>query len=395
MKILVAGQNYRLVGGSDRYMLELIRLLNKNNFCAIPFAAQHPENDETEWSKYFPKTADFSSPGIRDAFEYVYSNRARASISALIKDVSPDIAHLNIYYGKLTTSIIKELKSNKIPIIQTLHEYKTVCPVYSLQRDGNYCDACKGGEFWRATYNKCNRGSLIRSALTSVESYVSRINGDIANISKFITVSDFQKSTLTSLGLPAQKTVTIHNFTTPDESIKRAPQGYFIFFGRVEREKGIYTAIHAANKGKLNLKIVGTGSELERAKNFARETPNIEFLGHKSGDELKDLIRNATCTIFPSECLETFGLVAIESLAVGTPVIASKIGAIPEVISHGVNGFLFPPGDSESLASLCKEIASNPEAANTLGRTGHKIVKENFSPTSHLEKLRRIYASLT
>lgn len=149
--IINAGQNYHIRGGSEQYQFALSQLLHHHGHQVIPFAAEHPQNQVTPWSKYFPRRVNFEQPTPKDLLEFVYSRSAALSMESLLCDRQIDLAHLHIYYGQLTTSILTPLKKAGIPIVQTLHEYKIVCPVYTLLSNGKICQACNGHAFWQAT----------------------------------------------------------------------------------------------------------------------------------------------------------------------------------------------------------------------------------------------------
>lgn len=167
------------------------KLLRGHGHRIIPFVAQDPRNLPSEWSSIFPRGADFERPSPIDLLRYYYSWPARMAIRNIVRTHRPDVAHLNIYYGKLTTSILHPLKSAGIPIIQTLHEYKLICPVYTLVSNNEICESCEGKHFWRVIPKKCNRNSLARSLLSASESYISKWLGSVTSIDHFLAVSDF------------------------------------------------------------------------------------------------------------------------------------------------------------------------------------------------------------
>jgi glycosyltransferase involved in cell wall biosynthesis len=210
--VLNVSQNFYVRGGSDRYFFVLAELLEQHGHQVIPFSTRQPKNSPTPWESYFPPGVNFDRPGARDLARYVYSRPAAEAIKRLLGDHRPDVAHLHIYYGQLTSSILAPLRKAGIPIVQTLHDFKLVCPVYSLLSHGQICEACQGHQFWRATTKRCNRGSLARSALSTVESYVSQRYGAVSAIDRFISVSNFQRAKLEELGVPGHKITTVHNF---------------------------------------------------------------------------------------------------------------------------------------------------------------------------------------
>ena len=147
ISVVNISQNYYVRGGSDRYFFSLGQLLEKQGHQVIPFASSQPQNQQTIWSKYFPDGVNFEEPNLKDISRFLYSAPAAKSIARLVKDNHPQIAHLHIYYGQLTSSILSPLKKAGIPIVQTLHEYKLVCPVYTMISHGKVCEACQGKKF--------------------------------------------------------------------------------------------------------------------------------------------------------------------------------------------------------------------------------------------------------
>ena len=399
LTVLNAGQNYYLRGGSDRYQFALSNLLQQHGHCVIPFATDNPQNEATPWSKYFAPDVNFTSPTFKDLLQFIYSKPAAVAIQSLLAEVTIDVAHLHIYYGKLTASILEPLEQAGVPIIQTLHEYKIVCPVYTLISQGEICQACQGQNFWHATRKRCNRGSLARSLLSTVESYVSLALGSISKIDHFITVSDFQREKTIEMGIPAEKLTTIHNFIDTSEIEPCSGLGeYLLYFGRLETYKGIFTLVEAASTlTDVPLLIVGDGearSELEKIIE-QRNLYHIKLLGFKQKDELIPLIRNSICTIAPSEWYETFGLTLVESFAYGRPVIASRIGGMTEIVTDTVDGYLFSPGDLEELRSHLQWMATHRKQAVEMGLAGRLKVETQFHPELHYEKILALYKKVT
>lgn len=395
MVILNAGQNYRITGGSDRYMIGMGKLLERHGHQVVPFAAAHPDDLPSPWAGYFAPRVDFARPGPRDLARYVYSAPAAQALRRLLAAVRVDLAHLHIYYGQLTGAILAPLREAGIPIVQTLHEYKLVCPTYALQADGQYCQACEGRHFWRAAVKRCNRGSFARSALSAVEAYVSRALGAVDHVRHFIAVSDFQRNKLVELGVPADKLSRLHNFVDCDGVAPSAVPGeYLLYFGRLERNKGLYTLLDAvAPLRELRLLIAGDGSERGalRAAIEARGLDHVQLVGFRHGDALRALIAGSICTVAPSECYETFGLTLVEAFAHGRPVIASAIGGMTEVVGDGADGWLVPPGDVERLRDRLLWMWTHRVEAVAMGRAGRAKAETRFSTAVHYEGLMDIY----
>ncbi len=394
--ILNVGQNFRLVGGSDRYMIELGKLLQKHGHRVIPFAAKDMENLETEDDSYFPRGADFTNPGLIDILLYIYSLPAKSSIRKIIRDRKIDIAHLHIYYGKLTTSILSPLVDSNIPIVQTCHDLKLLCPVSTLYRKGTICEDCKGKKWYNAMLNKCNRGSVARSSLSMLEAYFSNWNGSIDKINQFIAVSHFLKDKMIEHGIDKSKICVIHNYIDTNQLKVRSATGeYLLYFGRIERYKGIFTLLRAAkNAPEIRLIIAGRGSDFSKVKEYINTNAlkNVDLIGFIQPENLAPLIEGAICTVCPSELHETFGLSVIESFAYGKPVLASRIGGIPEIVDNGGTGFLFDAGNAADLKGLMKWMWMNRRKAKTMGICARKHVEKAFSPDAHYKKLMKIYS---
>src|SRR5919202_139190 len=393
--ILNAGQNYQLRGGSERYQFILSELLQKNVHRVIPFAVASPKNQATQWSEYFPQGVNFEHPSFTDLIRFIYSRPAANAIKRLLKDTPIDIAHLHIYYGQLTASILAPLQQAGVPIVQTLHKYKIVCPVYTLVSNEEICQACKGHAFWHATLQRCNRGSLARSMLSQVDSYVSKALGSVRNIDHFITVSNFQREKVIELGLPSEKVTTIHNFIDT-HTIKPNPEPgeYFLYFGRLERIKGLFTLIEAVSSLKeIPLLIAGEGEARPELEQLIEQKglKHIHLLGFKRGNELHQLIRNSICTLAPSEWYETFGFTLIESFAHGRPAIASYIGGMSEIVSDTIDGFLVPTKNVEVLREKMLWMAAHRREAVEMGQAGRRKVETQFNPEIHYEKLINVY----
>lgn len=395
LTVLNAGQNYRVVGGSDSYQLQLGELLKSHGHCVIPFAAKHPENIQSKWSAFFPESSNFNGNRLADYFNYVYSIPARRSIGRLLDKANVDIAHLHIYYGKLTSSILKPLKDRGIPIIQTSHEFKLVCPVYQFYAHGEICEKCLKGRYYRVLLNRCNRGSLLRSGLSMVEAYASRVNGSIDSIDHIIAVSDFVREKLIKHGISESKITTVHNYIDASKFVPSFKEGsYLLYFGRFELNKGVLTLIKAAKIAKdVELVMVGAGAARKEMEKLVRNEglKNVKILGFMDQAQLSEVIRGSICSIMPSELYETFGLTSIESFAYGRPVLASRIGGIPEVVEDKVDGFLFQAGAVTELAELMMWMWSNPEEALKMGRRGRKNVEHKFNSDKHYAEIMKVY----
>lgn len=389
MKILNVGHNYFVAGGSDRVFMETQKLLQYYGHEVVPFCAKSDKNVPSNFSNYFPSSIDTGNFFQLNSLSYFYNFDAYAKLNSLLDTHDVDIAHFHIYYGKLTTSILKVLKFRKIPIIQTLHEYKLVCPVYTMQRNGSICDECVQSSRLKCITNKCKDNSLIKSIILTLESYVSRVFGDISKIDLFLSVSNFHRNIMISAGVPEDKIKVLHNFVNVDNYIPNYKYDeYFLYFGRIEELKGVRTLVEAFKINKKKLIIVGEGAFACDLIKLINGFENIVYAGFKSGDELDGIIANSKCVLVPSEWYENCPMNVLEAKALGKAVIASNIGGIPELIRDGVDGYLFSPGDISDLVSKVDEIESK---FLDFGRKARLDVEERFSQDTHYKKLMNIY----
>lgn len=394
-KVINISQNHRIISGADRYFFALADLLEANGHEVVPYAARHDDDRSTPYRDFFPPAPDYDGAGLGVAIRHLYSQKARSNLRSLLREAKPDLAHLHLYYGKLTPSILRPLQSMDIPIVQTMHDYKLVCPVYTLFSGGSICQACEGHAFWNAAAKSCNRGSRIRSIGSSVESYISRGLGDLRHVDRFLAVSQFVAGKLVELGVPAEKVVTVPNFIDSAE-IEQAPGlgDVVLYVGRLERVKGIFTLFEAARSlPDLQVVYAGTGNDeaelQERIESFG--VTNVRLVGFKSGRALDELYRQAMFSVVPSEWYEPFGLVILESFARGRPVVASRIGGIPEVVTDDVDGVLVPAGEPQVLADEIERLAGDPARRRRMAEEARKKAETSFAPEEHYRSLRAVY----
>ena len=398
-QVLQVSNNHFVAGGSDRYYFELTKALRSAGHEVCEFAAKDSRNDESAYSRFFPDAANIDDARARDFPRYLYSRAARRSMNALLSEQAVDIAHLHIYYGRLTASILEPLVARDIPLVQTLHEYKLICPVYTCLREGQSCEACEGRKFWKSISYRCKGDSLQRSMAAGVEAYVSKALGSHDAISHFIAVSNFQRQRMLANDICEPGRIsTVHNFVDPASLRPLVEAGkYALYFGRLEKLKGIDTMLAAAKRMPgVTLKIVGSGAYKEacaaRIRNDALD--NVELLDFQGGEQLFDTIRGSFCTILPAEWYENCPMSILESLALGKAVVGTDIGGIPELIVDGEDGFVVPVGDDHALADAIQRLAGDAALAQAMGEAGRRKVEQSFSPAAHVAQVQSVYHTL-
>jgi len=403
MRILHINNYHFPRGGSDRYFLDVARGLAERGHEVRTLAPVDPRDINVDLrvdASIVPMLTSMK-PRPTEIARFFYSTVVREVVRRVVADFMPDIVHLHIYYGQMTSSILHPMKVAGIPIVQTLHEYKIVCPAQTMLRDQRLCTACRGGRYWHAALHKCNRGSLLRSALSAAEAVVSEALGARRHVDRFLTVSDFQRTQLLSMGIDAGKTIRLYNFTDDVDAPSTSPGDYFLFAGRLVAGKGLETLLRAYKLYRdlcattaIPLYLAGEGdaeSELRRLAEDLGVIGSVTWLGHIAGDDLEHSYRNCRALVNPSEFNETFGLNNLEAMAYGRPVICSDGGAFPEVVRNGIDGFVVSTGNVAEFADRMCELTV--ERALKMGEQAHERAMSVFSKDVHLSKLERIYAS--
>lgn len=409
MKVLMVHKFYYIEGGAERYMFNLSELLQSNGTQVLPFAMTHPRNEETPYAKYF---VDYFEPdnilsdlniinGTRTAIRVAYNFQARKRIEFMIDKARPDIAHVHGVYHHLSPSVLHSLKKKRLPVIFTLHEYKILCPAYLfLDNNGKVCELCEGKYFWHPIFKKCFRNSIPASCLVSAESYLHRfLKTYQRNVDLYLSPSKFLRRKMIQYGYPKEKIEWLP-YTIPIE--KYQPQfthdNYFVYVGRLSHEKGIVELVHAMKRLQpVRLKVVGTGRLNNPLHKFVQQEgmKNVEFVGYKKGEELREIVRNAMFVAVPSVVYDNSPLSIYEAFALGKPVIGANIGGIPELINEGEDGFLFEPGNEDSMVTAINKMLQCKNDLVQFGKRGRKKAVALFSPDSHLKRILDIYKKYT
>lgn len=394
-----------LFGGTERYVQELTSLLQDQGHKVIPFAMSDPRNVPTPYSAYFVSPVEFFDREQRSApwtiaERVIYSREARRKMERLIKDVRPDVAHVNNIYHHISPSVFDALRTQNVPAVMTLHDYKLICPTYSMWVDGAICDRCAGGRFYQCALHRCNHGSWMGSLLNAIEAYVHRWTHIYEHVDQFISPSRFLRDKHIAEGISSERIVHIPNFVLADQySPDYGHDGYFAYAGRLTGFKGVGTLLdaHALIESQAPLLIAGDGpmrAELEM-KVARVGLENVRFLGHLSGDALQKLISRAMFMVVPSEWYENCPYAILEAFAMGTPVIATTRGGIPELVEQDKNGLLVPPGDPESLAEAMERLLSSGSRREEMGRAARQDVERVYNGQRYVVELSQVYRQVT
>lgn len=393
MRILQINNNHYRKSGTDSVYLNLIELLRKHGHDVIAFSFYDNKNVPENSNKYFVNKNIFNK-----TIGKFYSISAKKNIEKLILEQKPHIVHFHNIIGGLSFSILPVLKKYKIPVVATFHGFKYLCPAYVfINGKGEICEDCKVGNYHNCFINNCAPEGRLKSAALAIESYGRDLFFPFTKyVDKYIFLSRFFLNKYCEYyPLITDKSVFIYNFLDKIEtSIKVTKGDYFLYFGRLDREKGINTLIEAFSKDKeIKLKIIGDGELSEYLKQ--NKFSNIEFLGYKDWAALKNYLINASFIIVPSECYENNPMTIIESYSLGKPVIGSNIGGIPEIVLHNKTGYIFEPKNVNELSNILQTANHlDYKSYAQLSQNSVKFAQENFSSENFYNKIIDVYTSI-
>jgi glycosyltransferase involved in cell wall biosynthesis len=411
MKILIVNTYHYLRGGDCRHAFGLARMLEEAGHEVHFFAMEDPKNLPCPDEAYFVSNIDYERAlkgrnplgALKVITRSIYSAEARKKFSRALDVIKPDVAHLHSIRHHITKSILPELGRRSIPVVWTLHDYKEICPNTHLFDGRSVCEECRGGNYFNVVRKRCKKGSLPASVVTYLEAKIDDLLGYDRYVDLYVSPSAFLRDKFIEFGYAPERIVNVPNFLeienlTPDHRSGK----YLLFLGRLDKTKGLMTLLggfaRAAESIKgLELRIAGTGPmEAELRESISRRgLSNVLMLGFVGDDQLTDLVRNAKAIVLPSIWYENYPFSVLEAMALGRPVIAARIGGIPEQVDDSVTGFLFEPCDERELAQKTAKLygLSDDEIA-AMGHAARKKVEEVNSPARYLERILTIYGGL-
>ena len=385
-KILIVNKFYYPRGGDCIYSLNLEKMLTESGFEVAFFSMEYPENIESKYSKYFAPEVNFSG-GASAKIAAVKRTLGMGDIvcrfKKILEDFRPDVVHLNNIHSYLSPVVGELAKKVGCRVLWTLHDYKLLCPSYSCLRNGQPCELCFIDKS-QVLKTRCMKGSLAASAVAYLEAKRWNKKRLEKFTDTFICPSRFMKSKMLQGGFSEEKLKVVCNFIDPVKLTQlekldcTAKEDYYVYVGRLSPEKGAETLLKAAASQPYKLKIAG-GGPLKEELQAKYASDNIEFLGHLDAVSVANLISHARFAVQPSECYENNPLSVIETLCAGTPVIGTKIGGIPELVTENV-GLTYQPGNAEELAACIKEMMSRKYDYASIA----KASRQAFSAETHL-----------
>jgi glycosyltransferase involved in cell wall biosynthesis len=407
MKIIVCNKFFFLNGGTEKYLHALTDRLSATGHEPVPFSVNYAGSWPSPYSRFFmrpPGPADeifYSDITLRPAsiLRYidrsVYSVEARLKLSRLLRATGgADIAYLLNIYNYMSPSIIHTFRARGIPVVMRLGDYNLQCPSYLFLRSGAPCTLCMQGSYWQGLHHRCVKGSLAASALRVMAMYVHRALSLYAQVAAFVVPCTFMREQLIQGGFPEER---IHVIRSPAVSETAAAgsgqRRHILYFGRISPEKGLDTLIEAwgrlADAPELIIAGRSYDNEQERLEKLvpSAHRARITFTGFQDSRGLGRLIDEALLTVVPSRWYDNAPLSVHESFQHATPVVAARIGGIPEQVQHGVTGMLFEPGSVEGLRQALQSMLSDREGLDRMGRSARDYVTRECGMDLHAERL--------
>lgn len=377
MRVLVIHNYYQQAGGEDAVVAEEIALLERNHI-TVELFAKH--NDSI-----------VNMPRAQVALNTMWSKSSADEVSAVIQRFKPDVIHTHNTFPLISPSLYYAAARLNVPVVQTLHNFRLFCAQAMFMRDGKVCEDCLGKLAWRGVVHGCYRDSKIQSAAIVSMQGLHRMLGTYQHkVTRYIALNQFCSNKFIQAGLPATRMRIKPNFidlplASTQQALSRAGG---LYVGRLSKEKGLATLAQAAAfYPQAAIDVVGTGPEQQLLTN----SPNLHLQGWQSPAEIYQRMQRAAYLVMPSIWYENFPRTLVEAFACGLPVIASRLGAMAELIEHGVTGLLFEPGNAQDLADKLQWADSNPQEMLTMGKAARSEYEAKYTSAINFKQLMDIY----
>lgn len=381
MKILLVHNNYKCFGGEDNVLqAENWLLANRGHHIFILRADNNQIHGFLQQSK--------------TAFNAYYSKSIKSSIFQKIRDCKPKVVQVHNFFPLLTPSVYDACIEAGVPVVQTLHNYRTICPGALLMRDGKICEKCICGSPYHAVLHRCYRKSSLGSwAVARMVAYHRKKQTWQNKVDRFIALTQFGKQKFIEAGFPENKIMVKPNFYNQELEVgnqqSEARKGA-LFVGRMSREKGVATLFAACQQGlEIPLRVAGDGPlHMEYQE---QQMPHVEFLGRLTAKQVSREMQRASFLVMPSVWYEGFPMVLVEAFAHRLPVVASRLGSMAEIVEDGITGLHFEPGNPKDLAQKVQWMHDHPEESRRMGDNARRVYEEKYTPERNYQMLMDIY----
>ena len=384
MKIVVPHNFYTQAGGEDQVFRSEIELLREFGHTVTPFEVRNDDVAGMGKLKLLAAT--------------VWNSNAAEKLRDVVRTSHADVVHFHNTFPLLSPAAYYAARAEGAAVVQTLHNFRLMCPVALFFRDGKVCEDCLGKTFaYPGVQHACYRGSRLTTAVTAGAMTTHKLAGTWKNaVDAYVALTPFAREKFIQGGLPTDKLHIKPNFVNPDPGVRGGGGGYAVFVGRLSHEKGLPVLLKAWETlgAEMPLKIIGDGPLAADVTAACATNPNITWMGRRTLDEIFDTVGKAELLVFPSQCYETFGRVAVEAFAVGTPVVASAHGAMADVVGRdGRLGAVFTPGDAAALVEQVRALWTNPALTTTMRRTVRREYENLYTGERNHARMMEIYAA--
>lgn len=373
-RVLIVHNAYQHRGGEDSVVEAEIELLRSHGH---------------EVATYFRSNDDITTmPAATVVIQTLWSSRSADELAELILSFKPNVIHVHNTLPLISPSIYWAAARAGVPVVQTLHNFRLMCLSALYLRDGKVCEDCVGHLPWRGVVHKCYRGSTATSAALAGMLILHRTLGTYRNkVSRYIALNDFCRNKFIEGGLPAKLITVKPNFVDAPVPLGLSRHG-ILFVGRLSVEKGIESLVKAAVLlPDAQLRIAGDGPQTA----LLDGVHGVIRLGALSGEAVRNEMNSAIALVIPSICYENFPRTIVEAFAAGLPVIASRIGALAELVTEGETGLLFEPGNAEDLADKMAWVLEHPGEMAEMGRKARIKYEAEFTADRNYAQLIKIY----
>ena len=381
MRLAVLHNRYREPGGEDAVVAAEVQLLRSRGHEVAEITVSNAEVLE-RGLLHTLRTLQ------RSAWNPAACRRTREAI----RRHRPDVVHVHNFWFSLSPSVFGAAAAEGVPTVMTLHNYRLICPGALLMRGGEVCERCVGVSPWRAVPRACYRNSVAQTALVACMIDSNRRRGTWDRlVDAYIALTEFSRRKFIQGGLPAEKIYVKPNFLSKDPGLVGSSSDGAVFVGRLSREKGVHVLLNAWERESVNLTVVGDGPERSALEAHVAGLENVRFCGRLSHAHAVERIKKARFLVMPSLWYETFGRTIAEAYACGRPVVASRLGAMAELVDDGRTGLLFEPGNADDLTSKARFLLDNPRECERMGREARADFEESYTADANYHKLVDIY----
>lgn len=331
-----------------------------------------------------------SMPRAKAATNAVWSRDTSADLRQICTHFKPDVIHAHNTFPLISPSLYWAADSLNVPVVQTLHNFRLLCPQAIFLRNEKICEDCTGKVPWRAVTRKCYRQSITQSAVLAGMLTVHRVLGTYRQrVTRYIALNEFALSKYVEGGLPRQLFRIKPNFVESNSRPHWADRVGGLYVGRLSSEKGVevLAGAYRAASSAINLEVIGSGPLEETV----RETFGERYLGFRPLAEIMARMERSRYLVLPSICYENSPRTIVEAYACGLPVIASRLGSLADMVKDGVTGILFNPGDSKDLVEKLVWADSHPNEMARMGQAARMEYEAKYTPERNYELLMDIY----